>query len=345
MIRTPTARRVGIKTRTDINGLSRVIAVAKDGSGQFTAIESALAAVAAIAPDANDAISLVLAEDATWTLEVSEVPNNCNVYSASAIPANTVISAATNNRGTGYASALFEILGASIFEGFTLNSDASGGGTGFGTDAGHQGQVTFDRLIIPNQGDDSFYLFGGGEYSINRCDVHVKFDGVAVFGSDVNQVVTVSNSYFHTDNTTATSKNMIRIDNSNAVVSVRGSKLVATANSAVGGVHCIGSGLLGKNANTADVSIIGSVIECQHSGVGAASDALYKNGGRLKITDSQLITTGERVGTDYCLNLANVSDLETGKGISSSTVAADTATTAQAQNDGGNNAVTGFKII
>lgn len=347
MLLTRRNRLVRVQTRTSVANLTRTVDVAADGSGDYTTLDSAIDAVTLLAPDADDPVSIRLAADTYTVADETQLvlPANCGIYATDPRPAQTIITRAAMS-AIGVPSGLIRVAPGCVFEGFTIYSSTGGGGAAaFSSAAGTAGDITFRRLVVAANGEDSFYLYGGGNYLIEDCDVGVNFDGIAVFGTDASQRVKVKNSYLHTVLEYATFKNLIRVDNANAVVRVLGSKLLAQTSAALGGAHCIGSGLSGTSSVAFGLEVIGSQLSAVSSGAGASSGCIAKRGGTMSIRNSSLAITADRVGTDYCLDIGSCSDYETGYGLSGVTIAAANATLAQTQNDAGGNTLTGFSVI
>lgn len=350
MILTRRTRRVSVQTRTDLAALSYTLAVAQDGSGDYTTIEAAVAAANLIAPDASNPLSILLASG-TYTLADNErldLPAHCRVYAIDPSPANTIIDRPVGT-GTGSAGRLFQGADGTVLEGFTIRpaSSSGSGNAVFTPTTMTEGSVICRRLIIDANGEDSLYLSGGGDYEIDRCDISVNFDGIAVFGAGRRQVVTVKNSLLRTNPTVAQIKNLIRVDNANALVRVLGSKLQADAHDTTGYTRAISSGLgaFGIDPVAYDLEVIGSLLSGAVGASGGACGVIAKHDGTLKLVNSQLSITGDRVGTDYALWLDSVVDYEPGAGIIDTTISAQNATLAQTQLDsGGNSAVTGFPV-
>ena len=350
MILTRRARRVNVVTRTNVAALAYTLTVAQDGSGDYSTIEAAVAAATLIAPDASDPLSILLAAG-TYELaddERLDLPEYCRIYAIDPNPANTIIDRAVGV-GTGVSGRLFQASAGTVLEGFTIRpASSSGSGNAVFTPSSMlDGSVICRRLIIDADGEDSLYLSGGGDYEIDRCDISVNFDGIAVFGGGRRQTVLVRNSYLHTDAAYVTAKNLIRVDNENALVRVSASKLQADTTAGLGATHCISSGVgtFGITAAAYDLEVVGSILSTSGDGVGFANGVIAKHDGTLKIINSSLTITGDRSGTDYALWLDNVDDYESGLGLSGVTISPENATLADTQLDsGGNSNVTGFKV-
>lgn len=320
--------------------------------GQYSTIEAARDALTTLVPDDNDPVLMQLIAG-TFNLTDDQIifPANSGITTQSLNPADTVING-TSGRGTGINSAALLMNNNTIFEGFTLNADATGGGAGFGSPAGTTGNMTISRVISSQQGDDTYYLFGGGNYLIDRCHASVDFDGLAAFGTET-QTIEVRNTLFDTTGTPNTSQTMefIRVDNPNATVVCTGSKFdLVTIASQAQDCTCIGSGLSGDNAVAFDLIVRGCQFNITANAThgGGEFSAIKKNTGTIDIEGSTIVMTNELAavpGTfqDAALKFTNVSDYE--NGISNTTITPSSITLANSQWDVGGNTVTGFKIV
>ena len=337
------------------NTLSKITGIPKEryldvGAGSnYSTIEGAVEKLINIAPDPGDEFYIRLA-DAAYQLVDGEVylPENSGIISGrtDVKPVITGTSGRTQSQGC------FNVSSNNLYYGFKVVSDPTGSGSAFRSEAGTTGDIRFQNVETSDDGDDSFYLFGGGDYYFDGCDINVGWDGIAVFGSDAVQNINISNT--HIRGLSTASNILIRVDNDNAVVNVDKSFLTlrnATARNIGTFGACVGSGLSGLGAVAYDLNVSNSIIKSHNSvppqAIASATSAIIKNTGRMDIDNTDIITVNEltaaeNANQDAALWLEGVADLSTG--ITDTRIHNDASTLALSQIDKGSNTVTGFKI-
>lgn len=209
------------------------------GAGEtYTTIEAAAAAITGMAPDAADPVYMRLV-DASYTLSDAQVvmPAYSGIIGAGAKPSDHTVNGLADRSGSVIDNQMFLVNSGNIYENFYAVANNGTGNAGqFASPAGLTGDVSFRSIDTDEDHIDAFYLFGGGDYHFQGCNIGTDFDGIAVFGSDASQNITLSScNLFSTKGVTAP-VNLMKVTNSNASVVINDSLIQLTPAAEIGNI-------------------------------------------------------------------------------------------------------------